>query len=171
MSINLKEDVKMSSWCYPVAWILHLFWIVHTTIMKWIWYYIVVVFNSQSDITQVSNIYWRDSERETFNARKWSNKKIYNPWINALLPLDIHSVQWFCSSNSKAARSNKETLKWQSRAFTTSWPTVHHGLQSYTHRKWCSTPVKSSCRMHFWLRQNKQSNLIVCRANNLKLEP
>ena len=95
LSINLKEDVKMSSWCYPVAWILHLFWIVHTTIMKWIWYYIVVVFNSQSDITQVSNIYWRDSERETFNARKWSNKKIYNPWINALLPLDIHSVQWF----------------------------------------------------------------------------
>ena len=152
LSINLKEDVKMSSWCYPVAWILHLFWIVHTTIMKWIWYHIVVVFNSQSDITQVSNIYWRDSERETFNARKWSNKKIYNPWINALLPLDIHSVQWFWS--------NKETLKWPSvDSFHCSLDPLHHGLHSDTHRKWCSTPVKALVEcISGWGRTNNQTS-------------
>ena len=111
--------------------------------------------------------------------RAWSDKKICNPWINALLTLDIHCYHMVLffkqQSRDLKQRNTQMILSWQ--LSPQSWPTVHHGLHSDPHRKWCSTPVRALVEcICGWGKTNNQTsssaeqktwNLSYCNATHL----
>ena len=105
---------------------------------------------------------WHHSSLEYILEGQWERdiqckKVIQQKDIQSMNKRPLTSWHSLCSMVLIKQRNTQMTLSRQ--LSLQSWPTVHHGLHSDTHRKWCSTPVKALVEcISGWGRTNNQTS-------------